>query len=364
MNEGLIQVENLHHYFGTGETRSHVLKGIDLTVQPGEIVILTGMSGCGKTTLLTLLGGLRRVQEGKVEVLGYPLQELDDRALVAVRRNIGFIFQAHNLFASLTALQNVRMSQQLHDGDEATAATRAIEVLTELGLGERIYHKPNKLSGGQRQRVAIARALVNRPRLILADEPTAALDKEKSMDVVNLLQDLAEKDHTTIIIVTHDDRILDKADRIINMFDGKIDRNTMVKESLKICMFLERCEAFKGQTPDALANLADKMTIERFLPGAVVIRQGDMGDKFYLVRSGKADVFMQKPDGGREHKATIEEGGFFGERSLLLSEPRNATIVAQTPLELYCLDKEHFLEAIQQSGTLKEQVLKVYFSRR
>ncbi len=109
---------------------------------------------------------------------------------------------------------------------------------------------------------------------------------------------------------------------------------------------------------------AGKPESERFLPGAVVIRQGDMGDKFYLVRSGKADVFVQKPAGSREHKATIEEGGFFGERSLLLSEPRNATIVAQTPLELYCLDKEHFLEAIQQSGTLKEQVLKVYFSRR
>ncbi len=362
MNDGIIQVENLNHHFGTGETRTHVLQGIDLTVLPGEIVILTGMSGCGKTTLLTLLGGLRRVQEGKVQVLGYPLHELDDQQLVAVRRNIGFIFQAHNLFASLTALQNVRMSQQLHEEDEVTK--RALEVLTDLGLAERIHHKPNKLSGGQRQRVAIARALVNRPRLILADEPTAALDKEKSMDVVNLLQELAEKDRSTIIIVTHDDRILDKADRIINMFDGKIDRNTLVKESLKICMFLERCDAFKGQTPDALANLAEKMKIERFLPGAVIIRQGDMGDKFYLVRNGQADVFLEGPDGVSAHKATIEEGGFFGERSLLLGEPRNATVVAQTPLELYCLDKEHFLEAIRQSGTLKEQVLKVYFSRR
>jgi ABC exporter ATP-binding subunit, DevA family len=221
-----VQIRHLNFYFGEGELRKQVLYDINLDLYPGQIVILTGPSGSGKTTLLTLIGALRTVQEGSLKVLGQEIRGLGARQLVEVRRNIGFIFQAHNLFHSLTARQNVLMSCDLfptpHDRQKAA------EILTALGLGERVDYKPHALSGGQKQRVAIARALVNRPKLILADEPTAALDKKSGRDVVNLMQKMAQESGITILMVTHDSRILDVADRIINLVDGTLQSDLQV----------------------------------------------------------------------------------------------------------------------------------------
>jgi len=224
-----VQIRHLNFYFGEGELRKQVLYDINLDLYPGQIVILTGPSGSGKTTLLTLIGALRTVQEGSLKVLGQEIRGLGARQLVEVRRNIGFIFQAHNLFHSLTARQNVLMSCDLfptpHDRQKAA------EILTALGLGERVDYKPHALSGGQKQRVAIARALVNRPKLILADEPTAALDKKSGRDVVNLMQKLAQESGITILMVTHDSRILDVADRIVNLVDGTLQSDIQVSAS-------------------------------------------------------------------------------------------------------------------------------------
>jgi len=221
-----VQIRHLNFYFGEGELRKQVLYDINLDLYPGQIVILTGPSGSGKTTLLTLIGALRTVQEGSLKVLGQEVRGLGARQLMEVRRNIGFIFQAHNLFHSLTARQNVLLACDLfptpHDRQ------RAAEILTTLGLGKRIDYLPHALSGGQKQRVAIARALVNRPKLILADEPTAALDKKTGRDVVNLLQKLARELGTTILMVTHDNRILDVADRIVNLVDGTLQSDLPV----------------------------------------------------------------------------------------------------------------------------------------
>jgi len=221
-----VQIRHLNFYFGEGELRKQVLYDINLDLYPGQIVILTGPSGSGKTTLLTLIGALRTVQEGSLKVLGQEIRGLGARQLVEVRRSIGFIFQAHNLFHSLTARQNVLMSCDLfptpHDRQKAA------EILTALGLGERVDYKPHALSGGQKQRVAIARALVNRPKLILADEPTAALDKKSGRDVVNLMQKMAQESGITILMVTHDSRILDVADRIINLVDGTLQSDLQV----------------------------------------------------------------------------------------------------------------------------------------
>jgi putative ABC transport system ATP-binding protein len=160
--EPALRVTGVNHYFGSGDTRKQVLTDNAVTLMPGEMVIMTGPSGSGKSTLLTLVGGLRRVQEGSVSVLGRELTGLNDKDLTYVRRRIGFIFQAHNLFDSLTALQNVRTSMELHEDPPEERDTKAIAALTRLGLGGRIHYKPQALSGGQRQRVAIARALVNR----------------------------------------------------------------------------------------------------------------------------------------------------------------------------------------------------------
>ena len=220
-----IKIEHLNFYFGAGELRKQVLFDISLDLPKGQIVILTGPSGSGKTTLLTLIGALRTLQEGSLNVLGNELVGLNDRALISVRRNIGFIFQAHNLFESLTASQNVEMSVEL-TGRLSSKREQAAEMLTKLGLGDRVHYKPNALSGGQKQRVAIARALVNKPRIILADEPTAALDKASGRDVVNLMRQLCEEQGSTVLMVTHDNRILDVADRIINLVDGRLESDT------------------------------------------------------------------------------------------------------------------------------------------
>ncbi|MEL6400045.1 MAG: DevA family ABC transporter ATP-binding protein [Cyanobacteria bacterium J06626_4] len=217
-----VQIRHLNYFFGTGELRKQVLFDINLDLPRGQIVIMTGPSGSGKTTLLTLIGALRTLHAGSLQVLGQELMGLSSRKLVGVRRNIGFIFQAHNLFESLTATQNVEMAVELQPQFHAKR-TQATEILGQLGLDNRVDYKPESLSGGQKQRVAIARALVNQPPLILADEPTAALDKKSGRDVVTLMQKLAKEDNRTILMVTHDNRILDVADRIINLVDGYLE---------------------------------------------------------------------------------------------------------------------------------------------
>ncbi|MEM9447922.1 MAG: ATP-binding cassette domain-containing protein [Cyanobacteria bacterium P01_E01_bin.6] len=217
-----VKIRGLNYSFGQGNLEKQVLFDINLTLPKGQIVIMTGPSGSGKTTLISLIGGLRSCRQGSLNVLGRELVGLRDGQLVAVRRNIGFIFQMHNLFESLTASQNVEMAVELTDHwDEKRS--RAVDVLSKLGLSDRIDYKPNSLSGGQKQRVAIARALVNQPQLILADEPTAALDKKSGREVVTLMQQLAKEENRTILMVTHDNRILDVADRIINLVDGRLE---------------------------------------------------------------------------------------------------------------------------------------------
>ncbi|MFK8184758.1 MAG: DevA family ABC transporter ATP-binding protein [Phormidesmis sp.] len=220
----VIDVKNLNHHFGSGDLRKPVLIDVNLQIYPGEIIILTGPSGSGKTTLLTLIGGLRSVQpDSSLRVLGEEMCGASKSKLVTVRSRIGYIFQAHNLLDCLTAQENVRMPLRLNKQINAAERTqRSDEMLKAVGLGERIEYYPSDLSGGQKQRVAIARALVSQPRLVLADEPTAALDSKSGRDVVEIMQRLAKEQACTILLVTHDNRILDIADRIIHMEDGKL----------------------------------------------------------------------------------------------------------------------------------------------
>jgi putative ABC transport system ATP-binding protein len=219
----VVEARSLSFSFGEGELRKQILFDVSLSVAPGEIVLLTGPSGSGKTTLLTLLGALRRVHQGELFVLGRALHGASPSELVAVRREIGFIFQQHNLMPFLTARQNVELMFSLKPSTNAREArSHSAELLTRVGLGERLDYLPQRLSGGQKQRVAVARALALRPRLILADEPTAALDSHTGREVVNLLQSLAKEDGCAILMVTHDNRVLDIADRIVAMEDGRI----------------------------------------------------------------------------------------------------------------------------------------------
>ena len=222
--ESPVLLEGVCHSFGRGSLRKRVLEDIDLEIRPGEIVILTGPSGSGKTTALTLIGALRSAQEGSVRVLGEELLGAGESALVNVRRRIGYIFQHHNLLESLSSLQNVQMSlelveEQLRSGE---ARRRCLEILEQVGMAEHAKAFPSKLSGGQRQRVAIARALVGNPQLILADEPTASLDRESGRDVVSMIERLAREHQVPVVLVTHDNRILDVADRIVHLEDGRL----------------------------------------------------------------------------------------------------------------------------------------------
>ncbi|MBW4470359.1 MAG: DevA family ABC transporter ATP-binding protein [Stenomitos rutilans HA7619-LM2] len=218
-----IAVEKLDHVFGKGELRKQVLFDINLTLAAGEIVILTGPSGSGKTTLLSLMGGLRSPQSGSLRILNTELVGAAKTVAVEARRSCGYIFQAHNLHSSLTAEENVMMGLEVHGLYSRTERRdRALEMLALVGLEERTQYYPENLSGGQKQRVAIARALVSHPSIVLADEPTAALDKQSGRDVVDLMHNLAKDQGCTILMVTHDNRILDVADRIIYMEDGKL----------------------------------------------------------------------------------------------------------------------------------------------
>ncbi|MBE8998329.1 MULTISPECIES: DevA family ABC transporter ATP-binding protein [unclassified Nostoc] len=217
----IVDINDLNHYFGEKKVRSQILFDINFNIKFGEIVIMTGPSGSGKTTLLTLIGGLRSVQEGSLKFLGQELSGASNEQLVKVRRHIGYIFQAHNLLDFLTARQNVQMSLELHKNiSESEARSKSEAILNAVKLENRVNYYPSDLSGGQKQRVAIARALVSHPKLVLADEPTAALDSKTGRDVVTLMQKLAKEQNCAILMVTHDNRILDIADRIIQMEDG------------------------------------------------------------------------------------------------------------------------------------------------
>ncbi|MCI0701241.1 MAG: ATP-binding cassette domain-containing protein [Planctomycetia bacterium] len=411
----MLRIRGVNHYFGTGDTRTQVLFDNTLEVMPGEMVIMSGPSGSGKTTLLTLIGGLRTLQEGQIEVWDADrgnyrtLRGVDEAELVQIRRLIGFIFQRHNLFDSLTALQNIRMAQQLKNS-RPDPDSDARELLTYLLLGEkdiqgkpqknRFHYKPAQLSGGQRQRVAVARALVNRPKLVLADEPTAALDANSGMAVVALLQSLARQRSeaemrrlvrspeeagesgrlgewqvpllkriatergTTSLIVTHDARIMNLADRIVHMERGRIESNVVVAERLFVREGLRQCPAFAAILPEEQEKIADHILIgvhpnepvrpdhlaakpgcvEVYQPGEVIVRQGEPVNehsKFYLIRRGTVEVLRET--GGLPEKLTeMGPGRYFGEVALLMDQPRNATVRALTRVEVYTVNRVTF----------------------
>ncbi|MGB3641209.1 MAG: DevA family ABC transporter ATP-binding protein [Rivularia sp. (in: cyanobacteria)] len=234
--EPIIKIRNLNYYYGDNSLKKQILFDISLDINPREVTFLTGPSGSGKTTLLTLCGGLRSIQEGSLKFIGKELYRAGFEQLVQVRRQIGYIFQAHNLLEFLTARQNVQMSLELQSVPEGESIKRAEEMLNSVMLGNRVNHYPNQLSGGQKQRVAIARALVGKPKLILADEPTAALDGKTGRDIIELMQRLSIEQGSAILMVTHDNRILDVADRTIHMEDGflkDISVSNMVTEKSK-----------------------------------------------------------------------------------------------------------------------------------
>jgi putative ABC transport system ATP-binding protein len=323
-----VRARGINYSFGSGETRTQVLTDNELEVGRGEVMILTGPSGSGKTTLLTLIGTLRRVQDGSLNVLGHELAGMDAGRQVQLRREIGFIFQHHNLFSSLTALENVRMATGLMAKvGAADAHRRCASILEELGLGGRLDYLPARLSGGQRQRVAIARALVNQPALVLADEPTAALDAASGETVMRHLSKMASgPTQTTVVIVSHDQRLLEHADRIVNMVNGRI---------------------------------AERMTIERRREGDTVVRQGAHGDRIYMISEGMAEAYV---DGHRVRDVTV--GQPFGAITAVSRNTIPETIRATTNLELFAIGANDFAQVMAADKGLEERINVLLMARQ
>ena len=356
--EPAVRVHGLNHYYGEGEARNQVLFGNSIDIPAGQLVVMTGPSGAGKTTLLTLIGALRSVHEGRIEVLGRDLSRLGGGDLVEVRRDIGFIFQMHNLFDALSAYENVKMAAQLANGELGDMRQRCAGILERLGLGHRIDHKPRFLSGGERQRVAIGRALVNQPRLILADEPTAALDKDSTMNVINLLKQTTIDYGAAVMMVTHDHRIIDSADRLVHMVDGRIMSDVVLHDALRICEFLRPIDLFKALTPQQLTDVAEHMQKRHFAAGETIIREGQPGEEFFLISDGEVEVIRA------DHEvARLGPGDFFGEVALISGEPRNATVVAEGGVDAYALGKTDFQTALATSQSFRDQLYRVYFTR-
>ncbi len=219
----VISMRNVSHYYGTGTLRRQVLFDLTCDILPGEIVIITGPSSSGKTTVLTLVGALRSVQHGSIRILGQELNGASHDTSIRVRESVGFIFQAHNLLDSLTAAQNVEIALDDNRLSRRQLQAQSVAMLETVGLGQRIHHFPNQLSGGERQRVAIARALARHPKIVLADEPTASLDKTSGREIVELLRQLARRQGCAVLLVTHDNRILDIADRLMTLEEGRLE---------------------------------------------------------------------------------------------------------------------------------------------
>lgn len=221
MSEYLLEAHALHKVYRNGEAELHVLKGIDLTIEKGRIISIVGPSGAGKSTLLHLLGGLDVPTSGEVILKGMDLYKLDDEKRAKVRNEmLGFVFQFYHLLPEFTALENVVLPILIKGMPKKGASDYAKKLLEDVGLGERLNHKPSELSGGEHQRVAIARALVNEPEIVFCDEPTGNLDSKTGSDIQELLWRINREKGETLIIVTHDEKIAGQADRIIYIEDG------------------------------------------------------------------------------------------------------------------------------------------------
>ena len=354
-----LRTEGVSFAYGEGAARNRVLFDISIGVPRGQLAVLTGPSGSGKTTLLTLMGGLRTLQAGRIEVLGHDLAGLSASALVPVRRDIGFIFQMHNLFDSLTATENVRMALELGQRSPREIRQVAQDMLIRLGLGNRLDAKPRQLSGGQRQRVAIARALANSPKLVLADEPTAALDKESTRNVVALFKQMTVEHGTAVLMVTHDHRIIELADRLIHMVDGRIASDEMLDNDLRVAEFLKSVEPFGALNPADLSRIAETATLLHFEPGEVIIREGEQGDKLFLISEGEVEVLRH------DHEvARLGPAEFFGEVAIISGEPRNATVVAVEPVDAYVVDKDELNTAMRHSTRFRQQMRRFFIRRR
>jgi putative ABC transport system ATP-binding protein len=266
MTNATFQVAHVTKRYGTGSTEVAAVRDVSLIVAPGEIVLIMGPSGSGKTTLLLMLGALLKPTEGSIQLNGTLLSALAENRLPDIRlRQFGFIFQDFNLLSALTALENIALVAELTGMKSGEARRKATKILTDLGLGERLNFLPEKLSGGEKQRVAIARALINDPTLILADEPTANLDSKIGHEVMRLLRSIAKEQQRSVVIVSHDQRIKDIADRVLWLEDGQFKEVTTMAIDPVCGMSVEQKKALSAEWNGQKLYFCAKGCREEFL---------------------------------------------------------------------------------------------------
>lgn len=316
---GALVVDDLvKEYTGEGYVL-RVLDGLSFTASPGELVVLLGPSGSGKSTLLSCLGGMLAATSGNVRLGEVEVTGLDGGALDAYRSGtVGFVFQAFNLLPSLTAQENVAMPLLVTGAcSRSEAMSRAADRLREVGMADRLHHKPSRLSGGQQQRVAVARGLVTDPHLLIADEPTANLDHIQAMAVIELLRDLRASGRI-ILVSTHDARLVPIADQVVQMAAGPDDAH------------------------------GGPVTVT-FVAGEVVFRQNDHADLVYVIEEGEVEVYRELDGGGEEQLTVLGPGRYFGELGALLGFPRSASVRAVSDVRLVAYPPNEFRERVEQA---------------
>src|ERR1700691_3860849 len=295
------------------------INGLNLDVAAGSLVILLGPSGCGKTTLLSCLGGILRPKSGSITFDGVDITAMEGGVLAKYRRDqVGIVFQAFNLVPSLTALENVMVPLRAAGMSRSATRQRAEELLTQIGLADRLKHRPGDLSGGQQQRVAVARAIALDPPLILADEPTAHLDFIQVEEVLRLIRSLAEGERV-VVVATHDSRILPMADHVIELAPALASTN---------------------RPPETVHLNA----------GQVLFEQCTMGDLIYVVSEGEFDIVRELAEGGEELVKVAGPGDYFGEIGVLFHMPRSATVRARTDATAVGYTAQAFRERLGASG--------------
>ena len=316
---GDLRIADLVVEYSSGGYAVRPINGMSLDVPAGSLVILLGPSGCGKTTLLSCLGGILRPKSGSITFDGVDITALNSGALTKYRRDeVGIVFQAFNLVPSLTALENVMVPLRAAGRSRSSARQRAEELLTRVGLEDRLKHRPGDLSGGQQQRVAVARAIALDPALILADEPTAHLDFIQVEEVLRLIRSLAQGERV-VVVATHDSRMLPLADRVVELIPALSSTN---------------------RPPETVHLNA----------GEVLFEQCTMGELIYVVSEGEFDIVRELADGGEELVKVARPGDYFGEIGVLFNLPRSATVRARSDATATGYTAQAFRERLGVKG--------------
>ena len=337
----IVSIQHLNYFFGQGNLQRQVLYDINFKVKSKDFVIITGPSGSGKSTLLSLIGCLRSVQQGSLQILGQELQGATREQLIQMRRQFGYITQSSNLLHFLTVRQNVQIALELLPGiSQQESRSRTEAIVEAVGLTDKLDAYPSNLSGGQKQRVAIACALVTRPRLVLADEPTAALDKVAGRNVVALMHRLAQEQGSAIIMVTHDNRILDLATCIMHVEDG----------NLELALNQELAIALPGFDEALLAQSETQPTLLTYQAEEIIVRQGDPANQFYIILEGEAEVYQEMANSSPRYLNRLSRGDYFGEVGLLRGGQRTATVrAARAEVKVMVIEEDLFKLLITHS---------------